>query len=74
MLSAIHTYKAQALAPEPHGKADLVAGMLVFQTLAEARRAGFEVVDRTPTGYVVRAKTATGWVLALVEESLSPTP
>ena len=41
--------------------------MLVFYSLLEAINAGFEVYDRTPTGYLVRTKTNAGWALALVE-------
>lgn len=41
-------------------------GVLVFPTLAEALRAGFQVYDRTPDGYLVRARTAAGWAFALV--------
>jgi hypothetical protein len=41
--------------------------MLVFSSLAEALRAGFQIFDRTSTGYLVRIKTARGWALALVE-------
>jgi hypothetical protein len=41
-------------------------GILTFNSLAEAIRAGFQVYDRTPEGYVVRTKTSGGWALALV--------
>ncbi|HTV93977.1 MAG TPA: hypothetical protein VMG98_14815 [Verrucomicrobiae bacterium] len=41
--------------------------MLVFHTLAEAINAGFEVYNKTRTGYLVRTRTAAGWALALVE-------
>jgi hypothetical protein len=41
--------------------------MLVFYSLAEALRAGFQIFDRTSTGYLMRTKTARGWALALVE-------
>jgi len=54
------------------GGGSTVAGLIVFRTLEEARRAGFEVVDRTETGYLVRARRADGWALALVEPDLSP--
>jgi hypothetical protein len=39
---------------------------MTFPTFAAARSAGFELVDRTPEGYLVRARTAKGWALALV--------
>lgn len=41
--------------------------MLVFHSLVEAINAGYEVYDRTPTGYLVRIRTSAGWALALVE-------
>lgn len=43
-----------------------MAGLLVFKSLAEALRAGFQVYDRTPEGYLVRVKTSSGWALAVV--------
>jgi hypothetical protein len=43
-----------------------VAGLLVFHSLAEALRAGFHVYDKTPEGYLVRVKTASGWAMAVV--------
>jgi len=39
-------------------------GLLIFKSLAEAIRAGFHVYDRTSDGYLVRARTATGWAFA----------
>ena len=33
-------------------------GLLVFTSLAEATRAGFQVWDRTCNGYLVRIRTA----------------
>lgn len=44
-----------------------MAGLVVFHSLADAFRDGFHVYDRTSGGYLVRAKTARGWALALVE-------
>ncbi|MEO6912525.1 MAG: hypothetical protein ABI182_00715 [Candidatus Baltobacteraceae bacterium] len=41
-------------------------GIITFQTLAEALRAGYQVYDRTPTGYLVRAQTDAGYALAIV--------
>ena len=42
-------------------------GLMVFRDLTAAIRAGYQVYDRTPNGYVVRARTDAGWALALVE-------
>jgi hypothetical protein len=42
-------------------------GLQVFFTLEDAIRNGFSVYDRTPTGYIVHAKTSNGWALALVQ-------
>lgn len=42
-------------------------GLLVFQSLAEAIRAGFQVFDRTQDGYLVRIHTASGWALAVAK-------
>ena len=44
-----------------------MAGLMVFKSLAEALRAGYEVYDRTPNGYLVRTRTSAGWAKALVE-------
>ena len=46
--------------------AENMPGLVVFTTLAEALRAGYQIVDRTSDGYVVRTKTAAGWAMALV--------
>jgi hypothetical protein len=43
------------------------AGILVFKSLADAFRAGFQVYDRMPTGYLVRTRTANGWAFAVVD-------
>jgi hypothetical protein len=43
-----------------------MAGIMVFTSLTEALRAGFEVYDRTATGYLVRTRTLRGWALAVV--------
>lgn len=42
-------------------------GLLIFDTLSEAARAGFSVYDRTQWGYLVRAHTSAGWALAIVK-------
>jgi len=41
-------------------------GIQVFKTLADALRAGYQVYDRTSDGYLVRARTANGWAMAVV--------
>jgi len=43
-----------------------MAGLVVFKTLADALRAGYQVYDRTPDGYLVRTRTKSGWAMALV--------
>ena len=43
-----------------------MAGLVVFKSLADALRAGYQVYDRTDSGYLVRTKTASGWAMALV--------
>ena len=52
-----------------------MAGIMVFDTLAEAVRLGFRIYDRMPDGYIVQRQTASGLALALVVErkpSLTP--
>lgn len=49
-----------------------MSGLLVFRSLDEAIRAGFQVYDRVSDGYLVKARTATGWALALVKLSEKP--
>jgi hypothetical protein len=43
-----------------------MAGLVVFKTLADALRAGYQVYDRTPEGYLVRTRTQNGWAMAIV--------
>jgi len=43
-----------------------MAGLMVFKSLADALRAGYQVYDRTSDGYLVRTRTAAGWAMALV--------
>ncbi|MBV8490210.1 MAG: hypothetical protein JO199_06730 [Candidatus Eremiobacteraeota bacterium] len=43
-----------------------MSGIVIFTSLADALRAGYQVYDRTSTGYVVRVMTSAGWALALV--------
>jgi hypothetical protein len=41
-------------------------GITVFHSLAEAVRAGYQVVDRTSYGYLVRIRLSSGWAMAEV--------
>ena len=43
-----------------------MAGVMVFKSLADALRAGYQVYDRTSDGYLVRTRTSAGWAIALV--------
>ena len=43
-----------------------MAGLVVFKSLADALRAGYQVYDRTENGYLVRTRTTSGWAMALV--------
>jgi hypothetical protein len=40
--------------------------MIVFQSLTEAIRQGYQVFDRTNEGYIVRTRIGNVWALALV--------
>jgi len=40
-------------------------GIVVFSSLAEALKNGFELYDRTREGYLVRAWSSHGWAFAL---------
>lgn len=42
-------------------------GLMVFRNLDEALRNGYEVLDRTAWGYVVRTTTDHGYALAIVD-------
>jgi len=48
-----------------------MAGIIVFRSVSEALRAGFQVYDRTSYGYLVRTRTSCGWALAVVHVGLS---
>jgi hypothetical protein len=41
-------------------------GMIVFKTLSDALKAGFELYDKTEYGYLVRLRTEKGWAMAVV--------
>jgi hypothetical protein len=44
-----------------------MVGLMVFDSLADALRAGFQIYNRTQDGYLVRTRTAQGWAMALVD-------
>jgi len=48
------------------GKENEMPGIMVFKTLADALRAGYQVYDRTDHGYLVRTRTSAGWAMAIV--------
>jgi hypothetical protein len=50
----------------PHRRSAIMAGVLVFTSLAAALKAGFRVVDRNDDGYTVATNTAQGQQMALV--------
>lgn len=41
-------------------------GLVVFRSLEQAIRQGYQVYDKNAEGYLVRTRTANGWALALV--------
>jgi hypothetical protein len=43
-----------------------MSGIVTFTSLAAALKAGYQIYDRTQTGYIVRVMTSAGWALALV--------
>jgi Ca2+-binding EF-hand superfamily protein len=51
---------------ESQGFDTKMAGLVVFRSLSEALKAGFQIYDRTSDGYLVRTRTSTGWAMALV--------
>lgn len=42
-----------------------MSGILVFKSLPEALRAGYQVYDRLEEGYLLRTRTAAGWAMAI---------
>jgi hypothetical protein len=46
-----------------------MSGMMVFDSLTAALKAGFQVYDRFEGGYIVRTRTTAGWAMALVRVS-----
>ena len=49
-------------------------GIVVFNSLAEAVRAGYEPYDRTREVYLVRTKTNRGYALAFAKIGKGETP
>ena len=43
-------------------------GILVFRSIEDAVRNGFQVYDTSSGHYIVRRSTAAGWALAIVED------
>lgn len=43
-----------------------MAGVVVFKRLSDALQFGYSVYDRTPNGYLLRMRTASGWAMAIV--------
>lgn len=48
---------------------NIVTGIIRFRSLAEAIRQGYQVYDKTPTGYLLRIMTAQGWTMAVYDAS-----
>ena len=46
-------------------------GMVIFRSLQEALHAGYQICERTPTGYLARIRTPNGWAMAVIELSAS---
>lgn len=44
----------------------MAQGLLTFSSLSEALKAGYQLFDKTPDGYLVRIKQNAGWAMALV--------
>jgi Ca2+-binding EF-hand superfamily protein len=48
-----------------------MAGIMVFTSLAEALRAGFQIYDRNSDGYIMRIQTTQGWQMALAKLAIA---
>lgn len=42
-----------------------MSGILVFRSLPEALRAGYQIFDRIDDGYLMRTRTGRGWAMAV---------
>jgi hypothetical protein len=48
-------------------KVNIMTGIIRFHSLAEAIRQGYQIYDKTSTGYLLRIMTPQGWAMALCE-------
>jgi hypothetical protein len=46
--------------------------VVVYKSLHDALRDGYQIYDRTEEGFLIRIKTPTGWTFALVEVREKP--
>jgi hypothetical protein len=46
-----------------------MSGIVVYNSLEEALKVGYRIIDRISEGYLVRIRTDGGWALALVKAS-----
>lgn len=44
----------------------MAQGIMVFRSVAEAMRAGYQVCERTDYGYLARTRTEQGYAMAIV--------
>lgn len=44
-------------------------GMVIFHSLQQALEAGYQICERTSTGYLARIRTNHGWAMALIDLS-----
>ena len=42
-------------------------GAVVFHSVGEALRQGFQIYDKTADGYIARIMTTRGWAMALID-------
>jgi len=43
-----------------------MSGVVVFNSVAEALKAGYHIYGKTDDGYLARLRTPAGWALALI--------
>ena len=51
----------------PESEVRSMPGVVVFKTVNDAIKAGYQIYDKTSKGYLVRIMTPAGWAQALVE-------